>query len=144
MAIKKQEFYEGAAIHQLVRGGGAINLKYEDPFFIANNDLVLHIKYSTKGRSPWAFTFMPDERALLKKRAEVSELVMALVCGSDGVALLAYGAFCDIAGSGDNSIHLSSSRRHGQHYTISGPDGALDRKIAPSLWPRLIANRGRS
>lgn len=34
MAIKKQEFYEGAALHLLARSGGISNIRYETPFFL--------------------------------------------------------------------------------------------------------------
>jgi len=34
MAIKKQEFYEGAALHLLVRGGAITSIRYELPFFV--------------------------------------------------------------------------------------------------------------
>jgi len=70
MAIKKQEFYEGAALHQLVRGGRITALKYEPPLFTVNNELLVCLKYSTKGRSPWGFTFTVDERHLLRTRAK--------------------------------------------------------------------------
>ena len=52
MAIKKQEFYEGAALHLLARAGGITSLRYEAPLFLLNNRLLVHLKYSTKGRSP--------------------------------------------------------------------------------------------
>jgi len=69
MAIKKQEFYEGAALHLLARNGGIAGIRYESPFFVLNDDPWVLLKYSTRGRSPWGFTFMPDEQVLLQVRA---------------------------------------------------------------------------
>lgn len=140
MAIKKQEFYEGAALHHLARGGLITSLRYEPPFFIVNNKLLVCLKYSTKGRSPWGFTFMPDEQSLLRKRAKGSELIIGLICGSDGIAAISYDAYEEIAGLRKSSIHLSCYRQHGQHYAVAGPDGELDRKIPPSLWQRILEN----
>lgn len=139
MAIQKQEFYEGAALHQLARGSGIAGIRYEAPFFVVN-DLPLFLKYSTKGRSPWAFTFTPEEQSVLQKRASKSEsgLVIGLICGADGIAAIAYGAYETIAVPRKSSVHVSCCRRHGQHYAVAGPDGELDRKIAPSLWQRLF------
>ena len=52
MGIKKQEFHEGAALHLLTRSGEITSLKYGPPFFLVNNNLLIHLKYSTRGRSP--------------------------------------------------------------------------------------------
>jgi len=41
MAIRKQEFYEGAALH-LLHDGGIVSIRYEAPFFVLNDDLLVH------------------------------------------------------------------------------------------------------
>jgi hypothetical protein len=138
MAIQKQEFYEGAALHQLARGGLITSLRYEPPFFVVNNKMSVCLKYSTKGRSPWGFTFMPDEQALLRQRAKRSALIIGLICGSDGIAAISYDAYKEIAALRESSIHVSCSRNHGQHYAVAGPDGELARKIAPSAWLHIL------
>lgn len=142
MAIQKQEFYEGAALHQLARSGGIAGIRYEAPFFIANDSVLLFLKYSTKGRSPWAFTFMPREQSLLRERASRSNVVIGLICGADGIAGITYDAYRCIAEPRESSIHVSCYRLHGQHYTVAGPDGELKQKIAPSLWQRILAEVG--
>ena len=53
MAIKKQEFYEGAALHMLIRSGDVQTLGYDDPYFYINGTTIVYIKYSTKKRHPW-------------------------------------------------------------------------------------------
>jgi hypothetical protein len=78
MAIKKQEFYEGAALYLLARTGAITSIRYEAPFFLLNDHLLVYLKYSTKGRSPWGFTFMPDEQVLLQKRASQFKIVIGL------------------------------------------------------------------
>lgn len=137
MSIRKQEFYEGAALHQLVRGGRITSLKYEPPLFTINNLLVC-LKYSTKGRSPWGFTFTVDERRLLRIRAGRSQLVIGLICGADGIAAISYEDYRAIAGRKRSAIHIACYRNHGKHYAVFGPDGELDRKIAPSQWQRIL------
>ena len=69
MSIKKQEFYEGAALHLLARAGGITGIRYEAPLFLLNEQLLVLLKYSTKGRSPWGFTFTRDEQLILHNRA---------------------------------------------------------------------------
>ena len=138
MAIKKQEFYEGAALHLLAREGGINNLRYEVPFFVLNNGLFVLLKYSTRGRSPWGFTFTPDEQTLLRTRASRSSVVIGLICGSDGVAAFSYDTYRTVASPRKAAVHIACYREHGKHYEVSGPDGPLDEKIAPSVWRQLL------
>jgi hypothetical protein len=138
MAIKKQEFYEGAALHLLARAGGITSIRYEAPFFVVNNRLTVHLKYSTKGRSPWGFTFVPEEQTLLSARASQGKTVIGLVCGADGVAALPYDAYQSVAPVKETSIHIACYRRHGEYYEVNGPFGTLGGKIAPSNWLRIL------
>jgi hypothetical protein len=138
MPIRKQEFYEGAALHILARSGKVTGLRYEPPLFTVNDTLQVLLKYSTKGRSPWGFTFMPDEQELLAATALDFALVVGLVCGSDGVVAVDFDDYRSIAAPRQSSIHISCYRDHGQHYQVNGPDGTLSRKVPPSNWQRIL------
>jgi hypothetical protein len=138
MAIKKQEFYEGAALHILARNGRIRSVRYEAPFFVLNDDLLVLLKYSTRGRSPWGFTFMPDEQVLLKIKDTDYRVVIGLVCGADGVAAFTYQAYCSIVAPGESAIHISCYRSHGEHYEVNGPKGRLCDKVSPSNWRKIL------
>ena len=138
MGIKKQEFYEGAAIHLLARSGNISSLRYDPPFFTLNNDIVVLLKYCTKGRSPWGFTFTRDEQALLKTRHPGRKIVIGLVCGDDGVAAFTYEEYLSIVPARDCAVHIACYRRLGEHYQINGPEGTLNWKIPPSAWRRIL------
>lgn len=138
MTIRKQEFYEGAALHQLVRTGRISRLTYEPPLFTVNNEILVCLKYSTGGRSPWGFTFTVDERRLLRTRAKKARLVIGLICGADGVAAISYEDYRAIAGRKRSATHIACYRKHGKHYGVFGPDGELNRKVAPSHWQRIL------
>jgi hypothetical protein len=138
MAIKKQEFYEGAALHLLARSGGITTVRYEAPFFILNSHLLIYLKYSTRGRSPWGFTFMPDEQVLLQTRASKFEVMIGLICGADGVAALSYQGYNRIATVRRSAVHVACYRKHSEYYEVNGPDGRLDEKIAPSNWRKIL------
>lgn len=113
MAIKKQEFYEGAALHLLARSGRITGIRYEPPLFVVNNQLLVLLKYSTRGRSPWGFTFMPDEQVLLQNRAAESKIVIGLICGADGVAAFTYDDYRSVAAPRKAAVHIACYRRHG-------------------------------
>ena len=97
MSIRKQQFYEGAALHLLACGGSIKSIRYAAPFFVVNGDVLVHLKYSAKSRSPWAFTFTRDEQSLLGKAATGARLVIGLICGADGVAALTYERYRSVA-----------------------------------------------
>jgi hypothetical protein len=141
MAIKKQEFYEGAALHQLARSGAITSIRYEAPFFRVNDRMSVHLKYSTKGRSPWGFTFVPDEQDLLTSTAAECEVIIGLICGADGVAAFTYDAYKTIAAPRRTAVHIACYRRHREHYEVNGPDGTMGWKIAPSDWQRILHRR---
>lgn len=138
MAIKKQEFYEGAAIHRLACFGGLKSVTFEKPFFLFNNQILVYFKYSTKNRSPWGFTFTPEEQRLLKAKEKDTKIVIGLVCGFDGVAAVGSAEMLKIGVAEDSSIRIACFRKHGEYYKVSGPDGELSKKVAPSDWTRLL------
>lgn len=142
MPIKKQEFYEGAALYALARSGNVRSIEYEPPFFLLNGRLRVLLKYSTKGRSPWGFTFTPAERLLLEKWALISDIVLGLVCGADGVVALTYKAYLKIASLKETAVHIACYRRHGEYYEVNGPEGTLDLKVPPSNWGKILSDYG--
>lgn len=140
MAIRKHEFYEGVALHRLVCSGVIPGIRCETPFFLVNGGLLVYLKYSTRVRGPWGFTFTADEQTLLEDRSPGRRVVIGLVCGHDGIAALDYACFQSVAERRRTSLHISCARRHGEHYSVSGPDGDLPRKVSPSLWQRLLSD----
>jgi len=138
MTIKKQEFYEGAALYLLARTNRITSLRFEAPFFLLNNHLLVYLKYSAGKRSPWAFTFTKDEQLFLQTRASRLSTVIGLICGGDGVAALTYDAYRSVAALRKSAIHIACHRKHGEYYKVNGPDGTLDGKVAPSNWQRIL------
>lgn len=142
MAIKKQEFYEGAALHLLARSSEITSIRYKAPFFLLNNQLLVYLKYSTKGRSPWGFTFTADEQVLLQESASEFKIVIGLICGSDGVAAFTYDAYRSVAAPRQSAVRIACYRQYDEHYEVNGPDGRLEKKVAPSNWQRILERRG--
>jgi len=138
MSIKKQEFYEGAALHLIACSGHVSGIRYDAPFFLFNSRLSVLFKYSTRGRSPWAFTFTADEQSILESRACTSSTAVALICGADGVAAFSYQSYASVAPRKNSAIHFACYRRHNKYYTVNGPDGTLAKKVAPSNWQRIL------
>jgi hypothetical protein len=140
MTISKQDFYEGAALHALARTGRITSISYDPPFFVFNNDILVTLKYCTRGRSPWGFTFTAAEQELLQARASKFTTMIALICGADGIAAFAYPAYLTIASPRRSAVHIACYRKHGEHYEVNGPDGRIHPKVAPSDWKRILAS----
>jgi hypothetical protein len=138
MALQKQQFYEGAALYVLARTGGIMSIRYEAPFFLLNEQLLVFLKYTTKGRSPWGFTFTSDEQVLLEDKASEFQIVIGLICGADGVAAFTYDEYRSVAVPRTSAVHIACYRQHGEHYEVNGPDGRLHGKVSPSNWQRIL------
>jgi hypothetical protein len=144
MSIKKQEFYEGAALYQIACGCAAAHIRHEPPFFRLNDLVLVLMKYSTRKRSPWGFTFTPAEQTRLQAKAGECDIVLGLICGADGIAALRYDAYMTIAGHSASALHIACYRRHGEHYEIKGPDGKLEGKVSPSRWKGILLHEEQS
>lgn len=136
MPIKKQEFYEGAAIHLLVSSGSLREISFERPFILLNQKISIYLKYSTKNAGPWGFTFTQDENIFLAKKK--GSLILGLICGSDGIVAIEFSKLQEIGAGKKKSIHIGCQRKHGEYYQISGPDGDLNKKISPSEWTKIL------
>jgi hypothetical protein len=139
MAIQKQEFYEGAALHRLIRNSGGARIIYSAPFFIFDDRVQVYLKYSTGIRSPWGFTFNPDEQDLLHREATALRLVIGLICGADGITALPFEHYAKVAQQRDSAVRVSCFRRHRESFEVSGPDGSMPGKISPSNWQQILA-----
>jgi hypothetical protein len=138
MAIRAKYFYEGAALHRLIRNGAVERIRWEDPFFEADGRLLIYLKYTKGRKSPWSFTLTPDEQKVLETGARRKSLVVGLICGGDGIAVVAMADLQEVAFQTNASSHIACYRRHSEFYEIAGPNGALARKVAPSDWDRLL------
>lgn len=137
MSIRKLEFYEGAALFRLIRSLGAVHVRMDNGVVVLDDYSRLYLKYCTRTRTPWSFTFSSAERRAIASHADEIPLYIGLICGSDGVAAMERQDYLEVAGRGESSIAISCARRHDRHYSISGPAGVLAKKIAPSAWSRI-------
>ena len=76
-----------------------VRIRKHECGFIVNENIFFLVKYSTKPRSPWRFTFTQDE---LDRTASLIEsyrrLVVAFVCGGDGICALGWDQIENLMG----------------------------------------------
>lgn len=114
-----------------------VSIKKHALGYIINDEMIVLLKYSTKNRTPWRFSFTLDEmisiETLCKKNVKI---VIALVCGGDGVCAIHAEELHDIMG--DNPEWIAVRRNFKEQYGVAGPKGLLERKIAFQRWPAIV------
>jgi hypothetical protein len=138
--IKKQEFYEGAALYQLMRTNAVERVAYAQPFFILNDRIAVLLKYSTSKDSPWNFAFTEAELIELRHTDLQFKYYSGLVCGSDGVVTLSREQILQLVGDNNSNVRVGCYRRHDQHYQVNGPTGPLSKKVSRADWTRMLLN----
>jgi hypothetical protein len=133
----KQEYYHGAAIIRLCEDARFKTIAKHVLGYIVNGEVIILLKYSTKSRTPWLFTFTLEEmvniETLIKQN---NRIVIALVCGGDGVCAIHAKELYSILG--DNPGWLSIRRKFKGQYGVAGPNGHLERKVSFQRWPSII------
>jgi hypothetical protein len=141
--IDKQDFYHGAAVLKLIEDARCISIQKIGIGYRVNQLALAYVKYTTKTKSPWRFTFGLDELRVLNELAtDYEEIVVALVCGGDGicaVTLIELFELVDVDGG-----WISAKRPFRQQYAVSGSRRDLNRKISVQRWPSLIFENKRT
>lgn len=114
-----------------------VSIKKHALGYIINDEVIVLLKYSTKNRTPWRFSFTLDEMISIETfRKENAKIVIAVVCGGDGVCAIHTEELHSIMG--DNPDWMSVRRNFNEQYCVAGPKGMLERKIAFHRWPSIV------
>lgn len=136
--IDKQEFYHGVAILRLLEDPRCQNVKKGDGGYVVNGDSFAFLKYSTKNRSPWGFSFgLEDIQRLDATAGTHRNVVVALICGGDGICAVSWKDAADLLGN-QAVGWLSARRGFRELYAVAGPKGKLKHKISFQEWPALL------
>lgn len=138
--IEKLEFYHGAALVRLIEDPRCETIGKHVYGYRVNQQRLVAIKYSTRARSPWGFTFSQDDIDRLQMtEQQFGGCFIAFVCGGDGVCALSWITVVDLLGNSPGGI--SAKRAFAGCYAVSGPTGALKGKIAMNRWPGIVFDR---
>ena len=135
--IDKQEFYHGAALSRLLSNSSCCRIRKVDGGYIVNDAVFLLIKYTTKHRSPWRFTFSNDDMDILSTRSAQSlKIIGVFINGGDGISVLTQAEINHILGGRPGWV--SMSRRFNQQYSVAGSENALRKKCSLSRFPTIL------
>jgi len=135
--IEKQEFYHGAALFRLLDHSSCRTVRKALAGYIINENVYLVIKYTTKHRSPWRFTFSQEDiRVVMTNPAPLARVLIVFVNGGDGISALTAAELNHILGGEPGWV--SMSRRFNKQYAVAGSKNSLRKKCSLSRWPALI------
>jgi hypothetical protein len=135
--LEKQEFYWGAAIVHLLEDPRCVGVAKRENGYVVNATRFIVLKYSTKSRTPWRFSFGADEiKRLVEASSRYESLVIGLVCGGDGVCAITWKQAAEILGKEPGWI--SVRRNFHERYAVTGSAGELPGKVPLRDWPALL------
>lgn len=141
--IRTVEFYHGAAFARLCRESGGVTIR---PFgvgrsaYVLDDEVGLYVKYSLKRMSPWPFSFScSQQEEIAELKGELSEVFIALVCGSDGIASLSSQELSRVLDDEFEAMEwVKASRRAREKYSITGSDGRKVFKVGDNEFPAKV------
>lgn len=145
--INNRDPYDGIVLRSLA--------KYGEPFQIAdlgdkaghfclNEDAFLLVKYASRNRSPWQFTFRPDDIETLVNDHNRGGLFggsyVCLVCGYNSLCALQEGEWSVLLDLNEveNQQTICVRRSPRSSFEVTGFAGSLSRKVSASRFPALI------
>lgn len=137
--LDKADYYHGAAIIRLLDDNKCYSIKKNGYLgYVVNEKVFVFLKYTTKARSPWRFSFdQEDISRCLKMESEYESIALGLVCAGDGVCALKWEEAKNLLGG--NPGWISAKRNHNERYEVAGSSDQLDRKVSVGRWPVLFS-----
>jgi len=143
MKIQEQDLFHGAALTQIVEHSSfkALNrasTKYGH--YLVNIDRHVFVKYSKSTRSPWRFTFQPNDLQSIQAEVSAGHLVfLCLVCGKTTVCALTeaeFSSLIDINASRTQWVRVEVPSGGSCH--VSGSLGKLKHTVPHNSFPEKI------
>ncbi|HEY6094790.1 MAG TPA: hypothetical protein VIU93_07535 [Gallionellaceae bacterium] len=143
MKIQEQDRFHGAALTQIVEHESFKALNRASPkygHYLVNTDRHVFAKYSKATRSPWSFTFQPND--LKSIQAEISAgntVFLCLVCGTTTVCALTeeeFSKLIDLAFPSAQWVRVEVPSGGSCH--LSGSLGSLKRTVPHNSFPEKV------
>ncbi|HEV3039555.1 MAG TPA: hypothetical protein VHA33_17415 [Candidatus Angelobacter sp.] len=134
--LDKSGYYHGAAIIRVLEDSRCRSVRKDGVGYVINEEVAVFLKYSTKARSPWGFTFDGEDINRCHRMEQKHErLILGLVCGGDGVCALEWREADKLLANKPGRI--AAGRKHNESYAVWGTAGTLKGKIPVGRWPTL-------
>jgi len=143
MKIQEQDIYHGPALMHVVEHPSFKALNKASKVYghyLINTDRHLFVKYSTKKKSPWQFTFNPiDFKAMVSNNIKGAKVYIALVCGRSTICALTISELNDIVDLTAKSVQTVTVKvPSGGSCHVHGSDGELKNAVAHNAFPTKV------
>ena len=140
--LDKTDYYHGAAIVKLLEDSRCASVQKKGLLgYVINGDSFVLLKYTTKARSPWGFSFdQEDIDRCLKMASEYRRVILGFICGGDGVCALDWSQAKELLA--EKPGRIAAGRKHNKQYEVWGTEGELKGKIPLNRWPSLLFESG--
>jgi hypothetical protein len=136
--LYRNGYYHGAAIVRLLDDHRCRSVRKHGHFgYVVNEDMFVFLKYTTKARTPWGFTFdQEDIDRCISMSSSYRRVVLGFICGDDGVCALGWSQARRLLAEKPGRIAVG--RKHNKQYDVWGSAGELKGKIPLNHWPTLL------
>lgn len=136
--LDQTDYYHGAAVIRLLEDQRCNAVRKRNNLgYVVNGENFIFLKYTTKVRTPWGFTFdQEDIERGFRMLKEYKRVVLGLICGGDGICALDWTEVEKLLDRKPGRI--SAGRKHNQSYAVWGTAGELKGKISLRRWPQLL------
>ena len=111
--------------------------------YVINGKTFSLLRYTTRARSPWRFTFDEGDIDHCDKMSlEHDRVVLGLICGGDGICSLPWSEARKLLGG--NPGWIAVRRNHHESYGVSGSADELEGKIPVAGWPDSLFDSTQS
>jgi hypothetical protein len=143
MKIQEQHLYHGAALTQIVQHQSfkALNRASEKyGHYLVNTDRHVFVKYRTNDKSPWQYTFSPEELSTIDDEIKHKKRVfLCLVCGQTTVCALdadQIQVVLDLTKKEQQWIRVEVPSGSSCH--VSGSKGKLEKTVPHNSFPDKV------
>lgn len=140
MPVAAADFYQGAALSLILGHPAFETIKpLGKGRYLVNGDIRVWLKHS-KEKSPWRFSFRPEEVTALGEDLRAGGLTfLCLVCRRDSICALDAGEIGQVLRLGEASAQsLTVTRVPGRKSGVAGPGGEVDGLILASAFPNKL------
>lgn len=135
--IDKVDFYHGATILKAIEDPRCNCVNSNEIGYLINKNSLVILKYSTKSKTPWQFTFSKNDLDnIVNSYSANINIYVVLICASDGLCALKCQETLKLLNDKPGVICIK--RKFNEQYKVYGPGGQLVNKVSFNRWPKLL------
>jgi hypothetical protein len=135
--VDKRDYYHGATLIQAIEDTRFRSIKLKGTGYVINDQSIVYLKYTTKSKSPWRFTFSQNELSVVhSSSSDELNIFFVFICNGIGFCAVKYQELLNLLDHKPNWIAIS--RKFNAQFKVSGQIGSLVNRIPYNRWPKIL------